>query len=81
MRSQLATLREEFDQLVVIEPDGGVPNNVVNQVIVAASADIPDFDVEVEDGSVLRDDAVVEFIGDNTMILTDNYAPTDQLLR
>lgn len=81
MRSQLATLREEFDQLVVIEPDGGVPNNVVNQVIVAASAEIPDFDVEEEDGSVLRDDAVVEFIGDNTMILTDNYAPTDQLLR
>lgn len=81
MRSQLATLAEEFSQLVIIEPEGGVPDNVVNQVIVAAVADIPAFDVEPADGSVLRDNAVVDFIGDDTIILTDNYAPTDQLLR
>lgn len=81
MRSQLATLREEFPQLVVIEPEGGVPDNPVNQVIVAASAPIPDLAVAAQDGAVLRDDAVAEFMGDDAMILTDDFAPTDQLLR
>ncbi len=81
MRSQLATLREEFPELVVIEPEGGVPANAVNQVIVAAAAQIPNIEVDSTDGAVLRDHAVVDFMGDDTMILTDNFAPTDQLLR
>ena len=81
MRSQLATLREEFPELVVIEPEGGVPANAVNQVIVAAAAQIPNIEVDSADGAVLRDHAVVDFMGDDTMILTDNFAPTDQLLR
>ena len=81
MRSQLTTLREDFAQLVVIEPEGGVPANSVNQVIVAASGDIPEFEVASHDGSVLRNGAVIEFIGDDTLVLTDNYAPTDQLLQ
>lgn len=81
MRSQLSTLREEFEQLVVIEPEDGIPSNVVNQVIVAASTAIPDLEIDARDGAVLRDDDVDDFIGTGTIILTDNYAPTDQLLR
>lgn len=81
MRSQLSTLREEFEHLVVIEPEDGIPSNVVNQVIVAASTAIPDLEVDATDGVVVRNDDLDDFIGNGTIILTDNYAPTDQLLR
>lgn len=81
MRSQLATLAESFDQLVVIEPEDGVPDFVVNQVVVAADGDVPELDVDTADGTVLRGEDVSIFIGSDTIILTDNYAPTDQLLR
>lgn len=81
MRSQLTTLRESFDELVVIEPEGGIPDFVVNQVVVAADRAIPPLEVPSADGNVLRGDDVVSFIGADTIVLTDNYAPTDQLLR
>lgn len=81
VRAQLATLAERFDELVVIEPEDGIPTNVVNQVLVAANVAIPELEVDDSDGTVLRDADVVEFIGDDALVLTDNYAPTDQLLR
>ncbi len=78
-RSQLATLGESFDELAVIEPADGIPSFAVNQVFLTSNAPLPELEIDPEDG-VLFDSDIADFIGDGVVILTDDFAPTDQLL-
>lgn len=80
MRSQLATLGEVFDELVMVEPDGGVASFAQNQLIVAGHNPIGQLNVDPSDGRQLTQDELVDFVGDDALILTDNFAPADQLL-
>lgn len=79
-RAQLATLAEEFEQLAVIHPEEGVPGFAVNQVLIAANEAIPPLDIDPTDGRLLKNAAVQAFVGD-ARILTDDFAPADQLLQ
>ena len=79
-RSQLATLNEVFDELSVIHPDGDIPDVPVNQILVAAHDPVPTFDIDPLDGRQLVGQTVDEFIGTDAIVLTDAFAPADQLL-
>ena len=79
-RSQLATLNEVFDELSVIHPEGDIPDVPVNQILVAAHDQAPTFDVDPSDGRQLDGQAVTDFIGTDALVLTDAFAPADQLL-
>jgi len=79
-RSQLATLDAQFDHVAVVVPTGGLPERgSVNQVLIASDSPIPDLEIDPLDGTVLRGDDVRRFIGD-ARVLTDDFAPVDQLL-
>jgi len=80
-RAQLATLREEFDQVAMVEPQGGIPRTKVNQILIAADIPIPALDIDTADGTLVRGQAAQSYIGDDALVLTDNFAPADQLLR
>ncbi len=79
-RSQLATYGEVFEHLILVEPTDGIADRPVNQVIVAAHSSISNFAIAEDDGRRLSDAELAERIGDDALVLTDDYAPTDQLL-
>lgn len=79
-RAQIATLRDRFAHVVAILPAEGVPaDRAVNQVLVASDARLPDLVVDPADGTVVRGEELDDFV-DGAMVLTDDYAPVDQLL-
>ena len=80
-RAQLATLRKKFDQIAMVEPQGGIPHTKVNQILVASDIPIPTFDIDAADGTLVLRQAAQAYIGDDALVLTDNFAPADQLLR
>lgn len=80
IRSQLATLGEVFGELAMVEPDGGVQNFAQNQLVVAGHNPIGQLDIDPPDGRQLSQDELVSFIGDDALVLTDDFAPADQLL-
>ena len=80
IRSQLATLGEVFGELAMVEPEGGVANFAQNQLVVAGHNPIADLPIEPQDGRQLTQDELVTFVGRDALILTDNFAPADQLL-
>jgi spermidine synthase len=78
-RAQLATLREHFEHVAVIVPDGGVPvDQAVNQVLIASHRPLPEIDVDPPDGRLLSPEETVDYIGDS-QVLRDDFAPVDQL--
>lgn len=79
-RSQLLTIADHFENLAVIEPADGIPDFAVNQVFVTSNGELPELDIDPADGSLFSGAAIEDYIGDDVEILTDNYAPTDQLL-
>ena len=80
-RSQLATIGEHFVELAVIEPQDGIPSFLVNQIFLASHVDLPDVDIDPEDGILFTgDDNINTYIGDDAIVLTDNFAPAEQLL-
>ena len=78
-RSQLATINEVFEELSIVLPTEGIPDIRVNQILLASHIDTPTLSIAVEDGEQFSGQAVTDFIGD-AMVLTDNFAPVDQLL-
>lgn len=80
IRSQLATLGEVFGELVRVEPDGGTTQRAQNQLVVAAHQPIGDLAIAPEDGRQLDASELATFVGDDALILRDNFAPADQLL-
>ncbi len=79
-RAQLATLRAEFEHLGLVLPENGVPiNQRVNQLLLASEVPLPELNIVPEDGELFLGDEVEEYIGDAD-ILTDAFAPVDQLI-
>ncbi len=79
-RSQLDTLGQVFDEMGVVLPVDGIGKRGVNQILLTAQTPIPALQIEPDDGRQLTPEEVVDFIGDNDVILTDDFAPADQLL-
>lgn len=86
-RSEAATLMEVFEHVVVIAPgarlerrEGGNFVMVASHVPIDAEAIQARNDARGDDDTVLADpEGLAEFIGDG-IVLTDDYAPVDQLL-
>ena len=64
----------------MVEPQGGVTRRAQNQLVIGSHDPIPRLELAVEDGRQLDPDELVAFIGDDALVLTDNFAPADQLL-
>jgi len=81
-RAQLATLNERFSELGVVAPEGGMPRISANIVLIASRGDLPSLAIDIDpaDGTAFYGADVTAFIGDDPLVLTDNFAPADQLL-
>lgn len=79
-RAQLNTLGEVFSDLGVIEPVDGVGSTRVNQILIARQGAVPVLEIDSGDGRQLDADETSRFVGDIGVILTDDFAPADQLL-
>ena len=79
-RAELATLGEVFGNLSMIEPQDGIPNRPVNQVLIASHTSIPLVPIVEEDGRQLSASEVSLYVGEDAIVLTDDFAPADQLL-
>ncbi|MGI9586440.1 MAG: fused MFS/spermidine synthase [Acidimicrobiia bacterium] len=82
-RAELATLAEVFDHVAVVAPDAYLAGERGGNIILAGS-DAP-FDPEAIVAGVTHDEAVIvdkEALkwADDAIVLTDSFAPTDQLL-
>ncbi len=78
-RAQLATLGEHFDHLGVIVPgDQVAPRRRFNLILIASEVSVPMVDVDPLDGELIAEPEIFEFIGD-AQVLTDDFAPVDQL--
>ncbi len=76
-RAQLATLADHFDHLAVIVPE--TPNvSPYNQIVVASDEPFGPFALAEETGVLVEGEELVTYIGD-AAILTDNFAPAEQL--
>jgi len=80
VRSQLATVGESFDHLATIAPPEGTDLPIQNHVLVAASEPIGSLVVDAHDGRLLTPEEQIAFADDDALVLTDNFAPADQLL-
>jgi SAM-dependent methyltransferase len=78
-RAELATLGEHFDHLGLIAPPADTVGRLAqNLVLIASDAPLGDIDVDPLDGVLVTGQGVVDFI-DDARILTDDFAPADQL--
>jgi len=81
VRSQLATLAEHFDHVgVIVSNDGTPPEFVVNQVIFASDTAFGPMTIQTSDGAAILGPAVHQLI-DGARVLTDDFAPVDQLTK
>jgi len=79
-RAELATLKSRFRHVAAVIPEAGIPkDSPVNQVLVASQSPLPRFTIDPADGVVISGRAVTDYIG-NARVLTDDYAPVDQLV-
>lgn len=87
IRAELATVRAEFAHVAVIAPEAALAGTRgANFLIVAADAPLPLDGLRRQIDTLYTDPAVVlsgdelrSFVGD-ALVLTDEYAPVDQLL-
>lgn len=80
VKSQLATLGETFSELSLIQPTTPIGELGVNQIVVASQQQIMDFPIADNDGRQLTTQELDNFVGNDALILTDSFAPADQLL-
>lgn len=76
-RAQLATLAEHFQFVGVVLPPDRSPS-LFNQIIVASDEPLAEIAIPPAIGELLTGQAVADYIGDSD-ILTDNFAPAEQL--
>ncbi|MGW5667653.1 fused MFS/spermidine synthase [Micromonospora sp. NPDC003776] len=86
IRAELATVAAEFRHVALIAPPGGIAGrNSANFLIVAADIPLPLARIQAalpmlpEPAVLLHGDDLAAFVGDS-LVLTDDYAPVDQLL-
>ncbi|MAT05651.1 MAG: spermidine synthase [Acidimicrobiaceae bacterium] len=86
LRAEAATLTTTFDHVVVMRGPGVVDGAIGNSVILASDAPI---DVEAwdaarvaagDEGDLVGDDGDLDAYLDDAMVLTDDFAPVDQLI-
>ncbi len=80
VKSQLATLGETFDQLSLIQPATPFGQFAVNQIVIGSQQQIASVPIQDDDGRQLGAQELTQFIGNDAVILTDSFAPADQLL-
>ncbi len=72
----LATLSETFDHVGVIDPSSVVESgDRFNRIVLASDSPLPELVIGTDDGELVRGDPW----GDG-QVLTDNFAPVDQLI-
>ncbi|MGF1599637.1 MAG: fused MFS/spermidine synthase [Acidimicrobiales bacterium] len=80
-RAELATYAVHFEHVaLIVPPDGldhGEPRNLL---LIASNEPLPDIEVDPADGRLLDEEATAELVGD-AEVLTDDFAPVDQLRR
>ena len=76
-RAQLATLAESFEYLAVLVPVDP-PRRAYNQILVASDEPLGEIDIPDGAGVFLGGAEVIEYIAD-AQVLTDNFAPAEQL--
>lgn len=77
--AQLATLGERFEHLGVVVPgDQVAPRRRFNLILIASDVPLPEIDIDPLDGELVIAPEVIDFIGDSE-VLTDDFAPVDQL--
>ncbi|RIV34122.1 fused MFS/spermidine synthase [Micromonospora radicis] len=86
IRSEVATVAAEFEHLALIAPAEALAGERgSNFLIVASDTPLPlvalraRLDADAEPVSLLSGDTLADFVGD-ALVLTDDYAPVDQLL-
>ncbi|NES12520.1 MULTISPECIES: fused MFS/spermidine synthase [Micromonospora] len=86
IRAELATVAAEFRHVALIAPPGAIAGqHGANFLIVAADTPLPLARIQAqlpllpEPAMLLHGDELAGFVGD-TLVLTDDYAPVDQLL-
>ncbi|WP_319459918.1 fused MFS/spermidine synthase [Micromonospora sp. RTP1Z1] len=86
IRAELATVAAEFRYVALVAPPGAIARRYgSNFLIVGSDAPLPLPRIQVglrtlpEEASLVQDDEVSAFVGD-ALMLTDDYAPVDQLL-
>jgi hypothetical protein len=86
IRAELATVRAEFRHVALIAPPGAIAGrHSANFLIVAADSPLPLAGVQgrlgrlPESAALLSGDELTGWVGD-ALVLTDDYAPVDQLL-
>ena len=77
-RAQLATLYDVFDEVTLVEPADGIGSTPVNQILIAGDRPIPALPIAPGDGRVVSTADTRDFVGD-APVLTDDFAPADQL--
>ncbi len=78
-RAQLATLGVSFEHLAAVQPgDLVAPRRTYNQMLLASNAPLPVIDIDPADGELLAGSVLDTFVG-NAEVLTDDFAPVDQL--
>lgn len=78
VRAKAATLADQFDHVVVVFPPVGTLQ-AANYVLVASDAPLSDLTIDPEDGRIVVGRELDEFVGD-ARVLTDGFAPVDQLI-
>nr|MDT0662496.1 fused MFS/spermidine synthase [Micromonospora sp. DSM 115978] len=87
IRAELATVAAEFEEVALIAPPAALAREVgANFVIVASDAPLPltalraELDTSVDEPVTLLAGADLAAFVDDAIVLTDEYAPVDQLL-
>ncbi len=78
VNAEAATVSEVFDWVGLIEPSNGTDAGRVNQIVLAGSSPISPM-IDAEDGRQLAPDEVAARL-DGAQVLTDDFAPADQLM-
>ena len=77
-RAELATLLEQFEHVALIAPAEDA--HVANQVLIASDEPLPDIEVDPSDGELWTGREVFDYVG-SARVLTDDFAPADQMTR
>ena len=76
VEAQLATLAEHFDHRTAVVPPDWPVQRPVNQILIASDAALPDLQVDPDDGVLIGD---IELFTGDARVLTDDFAPVEQL--
>lgn len=80
-KAELATLADTFEHVTLVLPSDGVPRRrSVNQVLIASDEPITPPEIAEGDGRLVTGSELHAFFGD-ARVLTDDFAPVDQLMR